>query len=216
MDMRRTRVGFRAFRLIITLTSLVTASLAIRARTDSFELAREHTLLAKRIRIRLDSNDARTEDGRQTWERKAPPLVSQKWAAGCDLQILPPVRSEEELPAKGRDLIVIGEMYGVLRIRIFDGAGRIVVDIAEGGNGNGAHDQSVAALNRRVADLGPPHDMSGAEKAEVITAATSVVNSCRAVLIAYGRSVDAEAKAQQAKDVAEAEHHERIARSYRP
>jgi hypothetical protein len=122
--------------LIIKLASLVAATYAIRARTDAFRSAQDHDLLAHQLRVRLAGNyahnDAHKEDLRLLWEWKTPPFVSHEWAAGCNLHVLPPVRSVEDFPASGRDLIVVGDFYGVLRIRIFDGAGKIIVDIGEG------------------------------------------------------------------------------------
>jgi hypothetical protein len=214
--MGRLRVGFRGFLLIITLASLVVATYAIRARTDAFRSAQDHDLLAHQLRVRLAGNYAHKEDWRLLWEWKTPPFVSHEWAAGCNLQVLPPVRSVEEFPARGKDLIVVGDFYGVLRIRIFDGAGKIIVDISEGETKNGAHDQRVNDLKHQIVKVGPPHEITEAEKAQVIAAAASIVNSCRSLLLAEKRFQEAEAKAQHEKAVAELEHHERLARSYRP
>src|SRR5260370_40336156 len=105
--MRRPRVGFRAFLLINTLASLVAATLAIRARTDSFRFAQDHALLAHQVRVRRAWNDAHNRDAALTWEQKAPSLVSRQWAAGCDLRILPPVRSEEKRPTNGRRIVLL-------------------------------------------------------------------------------------------------------------
>jgi hypothetical protein len=217
--MRRPRIGFRCFFLIVTLASLALAAFAIRARTTTFESAQGHARLAHQIRLHLPQYDVNTYDASHMdplWEWKTPPFVSHEWAAGCNLQVLPPVRSVEEFPARGRDLIVVGDDYGVLQIRIFDDAGRMVVDISEGRSANAAHDQRVNDLKLRLVDLAPPHEITGAENAEVITAATSIVNSCRANLLAEWKSGVAHAKALYTKAVAEAELHERLARSGRP
>jgi hypothetical protein len=216
--MRRPRIGFRCFFLIVTLASLAVAAFAIRARTTTFQSAQEHALLAHQIRLHLPKYDVSTYEASHMdplWEQKTPPFVSHQWAAGCDLLVLPPVRSEDEFPATGRGLIVVGE-NGNLWIRIFDDAGRMVVDIAEGSSGNAAHDQRVKYLKLQLVDLAPPHEITGAEKAEVITAATSIVNSCRAILLTEWKRGVAYGKALHAKAVAEAELHERLARSGRP
>lgn len=218
--MRKLRVGCRGFLLIVTLTSLVVATYAIRARTDAFRSAQDHDLLAHQLRVRLAGNyahnDPRKEEYRLLWEWKTPPFVSHEWAAGCKLQNFPPVRSVEEFPTRGRGLIVVGELYGVLCIRIFDDAGKMIVDISEGNSKNGAHDQRVNDLKRQLVELVPPHEITEVEKIQVITAAASIVNSCRSLLLAERMSQEATAKAQHEKAVAELEYHERLAKSYRP
>src|SRR5215831_8163180 len=78
--MQRPRVGFRCFLLITTLATLVVATLAIRARTDTFRSALHHDMLAHRLRASVAWSDGQINEMRLIWERKTPPLVSHKWA----------------------------------------------------------------------------------------------------------------------------------------
>ena len=101
------------------------------------------------------------------------PTLSEDWAAGCDLRLMPSVIEEGEMPAEGENLVVVGEFVvfaPVPRVR----RGRQVRRRSFGVTPSGAHGVQAGA---RAAASSPRDDRS--EKALVIAAVATFVNDYR-------------------------------------
>jgi hypothetical protein len=193
--MRKPRVRFREFLLITTLASLITAAFAIRARTANHLSAQDHAFHAYRARHSANWWEDRIKEGKRYLETA--PLISEDRAAGCDLRLISSGKDIGDIPTEGKDLIIVADVPGLLIYRMFDGDGKMVMDWADGMN-----DEN---LKKQFVSLWPPHELTGIEKARVITAVTSVVG-------ATVRTNFRNLQAMYAKAVAEAEYHERLAR----
>jgi hypothetical protein len=188
--MRTPRVRLREFLLIITLASLVTAAFAIRARTASHLSAQDHAFHARQARLMVNWWEDRLNTGKRELETN--PLISEDRFARCDLRMMSPVNDIADIPTKGKDLIIIADLPDMIVFRMFDGDGKVF---------DWVHGMNPHKLKRQFAGLWPPIELTGIEKARVITAVRSVVsNTVRTNL----RSI----QAGQAKAVAEAEYHE--------
>jgi hypothetical protein len=196
--MRKPRVRLREFLLLTTLASLVTAAFAIRARTANLESAQEHALHAHQERLSVKWWEDHIISAKK-YLKETPP-ISLDWAARCDLRLMPSVKGEGDIPTEGKDLIVVADEYGVFRFRMFDGHGKIVVDWAEGLHADD--------LKKQFMSLWPPHELTGSEKARIITAVTSILDASRATVQANLRSM----QAMHAEAIAKADHHEQLAR----
>jgi hypothetical protein len=196
--MRKPRVRLREFLLTTTLASLVTAAFAIRARTAHLESAQVHAFLAHRERVSVKWWEDHIKDAKKYLE--VTPPISGDRAAGCDLRLMPSVKDVGDIPTAGKDLIIVADVDGVLYFRMFDGDGKIVVDWAEGLQADNLMGQFVG--------LWPPHELTGIEKARVITAVTSILGASRAKVQASVRSM----QAMHVEAIAKAEHHEQLAR----
>jgi hypothetical protein len=196
--MRKPRVRLREFLLLTTLASLVTAAFAIRARTANLESAQEHDFHAHRERLSVKWWEDHIQNAKKYLE--VTPPISEDWAAGCDLRLIRSVKDVGDIPTEGKDLIIVADVYGVLYFRMFDGHGKIVVDWAEGLQADN--------LEKQFVSLWPPHELTGIEKARVITAVTSILGASRATVQASVRSM----QAMRTEAIAKADHHEQIAR----
>jgi hypothetical protein len=200
--MRRPRIRFREFVLLTTLVSLITAAFAIRARTASHLSALDHALHGYRARRSVTWWEDLIKERRRYLETTA--LISEDWATGRDLRLMPSVKDAGEIPRKAKDLIIVADVSGVLYFRMFDGDGRIVMDWAEG--------MQIEDLQKQLASLWPPHELTEVEKRQVITAVISILGRSRATLQAQLRSM----QTTHAEAVANAEYHERLARNQGP
>jgi hypothetical protein len=205
--MRKLRFRFREFLLLTLLASLITAAFAIRAKTayqtsapDHALLAGHHALLARQIRRSLKSAPDEVEAAKRRMEMYPP--ISTAWAAGCDVRILSSSLTDlGDIPTEGKNLILVADFHGPLWFRMFDGEGKIVVEHSERSHPDFDH------FRKSLEDLWPPHELTGEEKRWIIASATSFVNDYRATLPGVK-----ELEAGYAKALAEAEHHERLAR----
>ena len=127
--MRKLRLRFREFLLLTVLTSLITAAFAIRARMADREVAHGHAARAYRVRVEAKYLAERIEFARRKLE--IAPILSQNWADECDLRLMPSVIEAGDLPAEGKDLVVVAEFNDSLWFRAFDGAGIRIVDHME-------------------------------------------------------------------------------------
>jgi hypothetical protein len=105
--MRKLRLRFREFLLLTVLASLITAAFAIRARTADREVAHGHAARADRVRVEAKYLAERIEFARRKLEMA--PTLSQDWADGCDLRLMPSVIQAGDMPAEGKDLVVVAE-----------------------------------------------------------------------------------------------------------
>jgi hypothetical protein len=197
--MRRPSIRFREFLLLTTLVSLITAAFAIRARTAYHLSAQDHAFHAYRARLSVNWWEDRITERQRYLETT--PLISEDWAAGRDLRLMPSLRDAGEIPTRAKDLIIVADVYGVLYFRMFDSDGQIVLDTAEG--------LQIEDLQKQLVSLWPPHELTGVEKRQVITAVLSILGRSRATLQAQLRSM----QALHAEAVAKAEDHQRRARN---
>jgi hypothetical protein len=186
--MRMPRVRLREFLLIITLASLVTAALAIRARTASHLSAQDHAFHAHQARLSVNFWEDRLKTGKCDLETN--PLISEDRASRCDLRMMSPVKDVADIPAEGKDLIIVADVPEMIVFRMFNGDGKVVVDWVDGDE-----------LKRQFVGLWPPHELTGIEKAQVITAVTSVVSTTTRTNL---RNI----QAKHAEAVAKAQYHE--------
>jgi hypothetical protein len=178
------------------MASLVTAAFAIRARTASHLSAQDHAFHAYRARRSANWWEDHLKTGQRYLETN--PLVSEDRAAGCDLRLMSSVKDPGDIPTEGQDLIIVAQgVDDVFYFRMFDGDGKVVVDWADAMNADD--------LKKQLVGLWPPHELTGIEKARVITAVTSVVG-------AAVRTNLRNMQAMHAKAVAEAAYHERLSR----
>ena len=194
--MRRPRVRLREFLLLVTLASLVTASLAIRARTAQHLSTQRHAADAYQARVSVNRWEDRLKGAEQYMETTLRLLEDR--AASCDVRLVPSVKSVGDVTAEGRDLIIVADVPGLLFFRMFDGDGKLALDWAVGLETDYQH------LKGQLVGLWPPHEMTGTEKARVIDAITSYTNG---VLRTNVKGI----RAMHAKAVAEAERPEQLA-----
>jgi WD40 repeat protein len=80
------------------------------------------------------------------------------------------------VPTSGDNLVIVGiDNNGLLHIRILDAGGNRVTDTDETKLPS-THAGAVSMLKKQLPDLLPPHVMTGAEKAQLIVKATSIVD----------------------------------------
>lgn len=196
----RFRLRLREFLLLVLLASLVAAGFAIRARTADWEVAQGHAARAYQVRVEAKFLAEQIDFARR--KLAMAPTLSEDWAAGYDLRLMPSVIEAGDMPAEGQDLVVVAESSDSLWFRVFDGAGNRVVDHVESDHpGLGAFQQGLARLL-------PPHELTRSEKAQVIAAVAMFVNGYRATLEAGIRGEQVRHKEALAK----AERLERLSR----
>ena len=90
----------------------------------------------------------------------------------CDLSLMSSVNDVGEIPRRGRDLLIVASVKGVLHFRSFDLDGKRVVDTDEEKLTEKA--KELEALKGQLAGLWPPHVLTKGEKRRVIEAATAM------------------------------------------
>lgn len=207
------RVGLRGFLLIVTLGSLIAASLAMRSRSTTMQSTLDYAVEADRLRTQARVARAHAEEIEGQFRRMAPAPLAADWAAGCTLQILPTSDNRAEIPLEGRRLVLIGDINEGIWIRVFDDEGRRVVDMPPGffvyHTPIGTR---VNALRVRLSQLAPPHIPTEAERAEVLAETASIVNTCRPIAAEYLATYRERTKAEHARMIAEAERLEALSR----
>jgi hypothetical protein len=103
-----------------------------------------------------------------------PPVDSLR---GCDLRLTGPVRNLNQLPARGKDMIVVGSVADVLNFRVFDGAGKKVVDTDE--KKLTEQSRQIQDLRSHLAGFGPRRAPTRTEKDWILAAVTSIVGYTR-------------------------------------
>jgi hypothetical protein len=196
----RFRLRLREFLLLVMLAALVAAGFAIRARTADLEVAHGHAARAYRVRVEAKYLAERIEFARRKLEMA--PTLSEDWAAECNLRLIPSVIEAGDMPAEGKDLVVVAESYDSLWFRVFDGAGNRVVDHVESDH------PGLRAFKQELARLRPPHELTRSEKALVIAAVSMFVNDYRATLQAGIRGE----QVRHTEALADAERLERLSR----
>ncbi len=90
----------------------------------------------------------------------------------CDLSLMTSVNDVGEIPQRGRDLLIVASVKGVLHFRSFDFDGKRLVDTDEEKLTEKA--KELEALKGQLAGLWPPHVLTKGEKRRVIEAATAM------------------------------------------
>ncbi len=197
----RIRLRLREFLLLVMLASLVAASFAMRVRTADLEVAHGYAARAHAARVEAKYLAEQIKFERRRLEMA--PTLSEDWAAGCDLRLMPSVIKEGDILAEGENLVVVAEFGDdSLWFRVFDGAGKRVVDHVE------AYHPGLMAFKQGLERLRPPHELTRSEKALVIAAVATFVNDYRETLQA---SIE-KAQVAHAEMLAEAERLERLSR----
>jgi mono/diheme cytochrome c family protein len=98
---------------------------------------------------------------------------ASKELAGSDLRLLAPVKALSDVPKKGKNLILLVSVDGVLRFRAFDAEGKMVVDQDE----KSLADKSgqIHELKTNLQKLSPPQVLEGDEKDQVLFAVSAIV-----------------------------------------
>jgi hypothetical protein len=96
-------------------------------------------------------------------------------AEGFDLQLMDSVSTAGEIPAVGKDLVIVAKVGDGLHFRVFDGDGEVIVDAGE--SGLTAQAGRIANLKKQLKGFGlwPPHRLTGREKGQVIAAVSAIV-----------------------------------------
>ena len=92
--------------------------------------------------------------------------------AKCDVRSIASPDAKSEVPS-GKNLIVIGKIGQVLHFRMYDAAGKLVVDTDETRYRDRA--RQIEDLRNQVAGLWPPHQLSGSEKALLSAAVSAII-----------------------------------------
>jgi DNA-directed RNA polymerase specialized sigma24 family protein len=98
-----------------------------------------------------------------------------------DLRLMSSVKCARSIPSEGEDLIIVAEVDQVLHFRIFDGDGKVAVDINTDDERLTEQAGPIEDLRKRLVSLWPPHELTGSEKDQVIDAVTSIVDHARPI-----------------------------------
>jgi hypothetical protein len=93
------------------------------------------------------------------------------------LRLMSSVKDASDIPTEGKDLIIVATVDNVLHFRMFDGHGRAAVDTDE--KRLTEQGRQIEDLRKQLVSLWPPHELTGSEKGQVITAVTSIVGHTR-------------------------------------
>lgn len=195
--MPKPRLRFREFLLVITLASLIAASYAIRARIAHSAAVNEHASRAHQSRSLARAWEEQIDRTRRLLADIPP--TSESWADEYALRLVPGAKDAADIPTSGKGLIVVSRIGRRLEFRMFDGDGKMVVDLGDPGN--------IDAFKAELEGLWPPHELAGDEKRRIIAAVASIVDAYRARMQRYLGIFEA----SRAKAVAEAEERERLA-----
>jgi len=94
-------------------------------------------------------------------------------ANGCDLRLISSLKDKSEIPAGGKDVVIVAAVGKVLHFRIFNGAGKVVVDTAE--KRLTQHARQIEDLRKQLVGLWPPHELTRVEQDRLISAVASIV-----------------------------------------
>ncbi len=90
------------------------------------------------------------------------------------VRLMSSVNDVSGIPTAGKRRIIVAVVDQVLHFRIFDGAGKMVVDLDE--TKLTAQGGPIEDLRKQLQSLWPPHKLTKGEKALVIDAVTSIVD----------------------------------------
>lgn len=116
----------------------------------------------------LEARRRKAEEALAALLKAAPPT------RGCDLQLMSGVADPTGIPTEGKNLVIVADVDHVLHFRVFDGAGKRIVDSDE----RRLTDRGLAiiTLKKRIENKWPPHELTKSEKDELIAGITDVVD----------------------------------------
>ncbi len=100
-----------------------------------------------------------------------------------DLRLMSSLKGKSDIPAEGKDLIVVADVQKVLHFRIFDAVGKDVVDTDE--NKLSVKATQMAGLKSLLGGLRKAPPLSPSDKSRVIAAITSIVAPPRGRMVHY-------------------------------
>jgi hypothetical protein len=196
--MPKPRLTFREFLLVITLASLITASFAIRARTTHQQSLVEQDFRLHQARNAVTACEEQIEQVARGLEVFPP--VAQDWVHKYDLRLIPRrVKGLADIPKTNKNMIVLVDGYHGLEFRMFDGDGKMVVNIGE--------HENIEAFKEELEGLWPPHELTGDEKRRIIGVVRWIIGNHRVRMQSHLQTL----QALHAKALAEAEEQERMA-----
>jgi multidrug efflux pump subunit AcrB len=89
------------------------------------------------------------------------------------VKLMPSRSRVKDIPAEGKNQVIVANVEGALHFRIFDGDGRKAVDTDE--TRLAAQAGPIADLKKRLEPLWPPHELSEGEKHDVLVDVASIV-----------------------------------------
>ena len=92
---------------------------------------------------------------------------------GYDVRLIPSAKEVSELPATGKDLIIVAAVDNVLHFRMFDGDGKFAVDSDE--RKLTRQSRQIDELRTRLVNLGPVRELTEIEKDQITAAVASIV-----------------------------------------
>jgi 7-cyano-7-deazaguanine synthase in queuosine biosynthesis len=95
----------------------------------------------------------------------------------CDLRLMTSLKTVDDIPTEGNNLIVVAAVDDVLHFRVFDGDGNVAVK-ADEKTLKGKH-PAIEDLRKKLVGLWRPHELTGDEKKQVIAKLTSIVGRTR-------------------------------------
>jgi hypothetical protein len=110
-------------------------------------------------------------DGVLTYNRRA---SYQKRFSGYALQLMSAVNAVTDIPATGKNQLIVASVNRALYFRIFDSNGTTIVD--KGEKDLPGRVQEIDELKTKLTSLWPPHKLTDDEKSQVIAAVTSIVD----------------------------------------
>lgn len=117
----------------------------------------------------------------------------------CDLQILPSKKDGNDMPSSGRNLVIVGKKGDALRLRAFDGQGKMVADLDVGsmipvgrlGTGHQELAGRIRSLERRLEAVSHPHKLSKTEKDSICSSLALILEDQRRIAVARLREYGA-------------------------
>jgi sodium/pantothenate symporter len=104
------------------------------------------------------------------------PASSYTWALGgttYDLRLMPDVKDSRDTSVSGQRLVIISDIDEMLRVRVLDGEGKLVVDEDETTLTERA--SKLEELRAQLRGLWPPHELTRSEKDRIIAATATIV-----------------------------------------
>jgi CNT family concentrative nucleoside transporter len=90
-----------------------------------------------------------------------------------DLRLMPGLKDVKEIPSWGKDLVIVADVDHVLQIRVFGGAGNVLVDTDETRLADKG--PQIKDLRKRIEDLWSPHASSPGDRTQVVGMVNAIV-----------------------------------------
>jgi hypothetical protein len=90
----------------------------------------------------------------------------------CELQLILDANDVGEIPADGKNLVILADVDGMLHFRVFEGRGKIDEDTDESNLTN--QDRKIEDLRKLLDRVRPPHELRKKEKRRLLAAAAAI------------------------------------------